>query len=73
LTNYPAAIDELEKRELLLPSDPAEIKRIYSDLHRAFQEGDAKGYWLKQLDSAHHRLSLDEYPYTYAGLYAGWR
>jgi serine/threonine protein kinase/Tfp pilus assembly protein PilF len=70
LTNYPAAIDEMEKLDLSKPGDPVEVRRKYSELRRAFQENGARGYWLKELESTRQRLSPHKYPYTYAGLYA---
>src|SRR5262249_7630907 len=71
LTNYHAAIDEIERRELLRSlRTPDQIKRECTELRRAFQDRGARGFWFKQLDLTQARSKRDEYPYTFAQLYA---
>jgi hypothetical protein len=71
MTNYPAAIDELERRDLLLGRRaPAEVTQEYAELRHAFQEGGARSFWLKRLDLARTQWKPDEYPYTFAQTYA---
>jgi tetratricopeptide (TPR) repeat protein len=71
MTNYPAAIDELEQRELLRGRRAAaEVRQEFAELRRSFQEGGVRGFWLKQLDLNRARWNSDEYPYTFAQIHA---
>jgi tetratricopeptide (TPR) repeat protein len=71
MTNYPAAIDEMEQRELLQGRRAAaEVKQEYTELRRAFEEGGVRDFWLRQLDLNRARWNPDEYPYTFAQIYA---
>jgi serine/threonine protein kinase len=71
LTNYPAAIEELEQYDLLQGRRaPDEVKQECADLRRAFQEGGVRGYWLKQLELTRARWKPDEYPYAFAQIHA---
>ena len=71
MTNYPAAIDEMEQREVLRSDRPPdEAKQEYAALRHAFKEGGARGFWLKQLAVNQAHWKPDEYPYTFAQIYA---
>jgi tetratricopeptide (TPR) repeat protein len=71
MTNYLAAIDELEQHDLLRGfRAPDETKQEYAELRRAFQEGGVRGFWLKQLGLNRARWKPDEYPYTFAQIHA---
>jgi tetratricopeptide (TPR) repeat protein len=70
MTNYPAAIEEFERHDVLLGRTPAETKQQYAALRQALDEGGARGYWLKQLELTQKLRQSEEYPYEYAQLYA---
>src|SRR6185503_4224277 len=71
LTNYPAGIAELEQYDLLRGlRAPDEVTQEYAELRRAFEGGGARGFWLKQLELTRARWKPNEYPYTFARIYA---
>jgi tetratricopeptide (TPR) repeat protein len=71
LTNYPAAIDEREKHDLLNGKPyPYQAKQDYGDLRRAFQEGGPSGYWRAQLAHMKTHLNPTNEPYAFAQIYA---
>ena len=71
LTNYPAAIDELERHDLLQGRRaPNEVKQEYVELRLAFQGDSARGFWVKQLDLTRAQWKPDEHPYAFAQIYA---
>jgi tetratricopeptide (TPR) repeat protein len=70
LTNYPAAIDELERTDLLQGRAPDETKQEHAELRRAFEEDGAQGFWRKRLDLRRAALKPEEEPYAFAQTYA---
>src|SRR2546422_2993512 len=49
--NYVAAIDAFEKADFLDGEDPAEVKKKYDGLRRAYDSQGGRGYWQRRLDT----------------------
>jgi tetratricopeptide (TPR) repeat protein len=61
LGQYPEAIKEFEKADLLSGKDEAEIRRSYDGLRKAFNEAGKEGYWQEQLARTAKKPDVDYY------------
>jgi serine/threonine protein kinase len=52
LSNYPAAIQEFQARDLMSGEDSVKVAQRYEALRRALDDSGEKGYWLKLLEIA---------------------
>ena len=70
LTNYTAAIEQFEKRDLLGGSEPTETTQRYDELRRALLEGGISNYWRAALTQAQAQIDPKNEPYIFAQIYA---
>jgi len=68
MTNYPAALDELEHHEARLAIDQSDASfKVYRE---ALDKDGSKGYWTKRVELAKYQPPYFQQPYKFAEYYA---